>query len=143
MRQPIFPEINGMTCEQWERQYDQDGARVQAKPVQDHGPMSSVETPTGAEGRAESGFNALVQKDTRDALNLLRRAGYACFATPKGELAARIVETKLGAERDEQKRTFGALMVGFLHKSEKHRACALSLLRDGWRPHREPQTELF
>ena len=39
MRQPVFPEINGMTCEQWERQYDQDGGMAPATSVQENGPM--------------------------------------------------------------------------------------------------------
>ena len=135
-------EFHGMTEQEWIRRYDSDGAKTQATPVKETGPMSSVDTPQDAQGRATSDFGALVVKDTQEAMNALRGVGYVCFVTPKGDLTARIVERKKGYERDEQKRTFGAWMLGFLHKSDQHRACALSLLRGGWRPQREPQTEL-
>ena len=136
-------EAHGMTEQEWIRRYDTPSAQVQATPpVQASGPMSATDTPTEATGRDVRGFSALVIQDTQEAMNALRGAGYACFATPKGDLTARIVERKKGYERDEQKRMFGVYMIGFLHKSDQHRACALKLLRDGWRPKREPQTEL-
>lgn len=77
------------------------------------------------------GYPDHVLESVRDALAELVKAGYKPFVSQDGGggLVARLVDKRIGVERDDQRRVFTAYMTNYLHKSREHRECAMALIR--------------